>query len=655
MKIKSNILILLLVFTIGSFNNVYANEDNLIYDNYIMLIGETYEKVTKASLNENTNLDYDQLSKEVIDDLDASANITYLKLKTNSNYEVAIAYENGDYTFLDSANTIEEAIKKANDAKIENRVDMIPTVINKDGLVVYATEAIGKVVKIVGDRYVNNNDINYTSYVVPIYENESSKNEYTFINHAFIDDVPVISDNGNRVKVQVNGIKGWIDKRDSSGTNIVIVPMNQAKNISYYSKGSNNSLNHYISYDVKNHSKGNFRTIGVAPSFMELGKKYYSYDGKYFYLYAEDLIKDLKNNTNENSINKEEPYYNYYTFIPGRYKTSYSVNEINDYIKNNVPENSVLLNKGQAIIEAQDKYGVSANLILSIAMNESNRGTSKMALSKNNIFGLGAYDNNTKAADKFESIEKCIEDFAKNWMSEEFFNPDSWKYEGSNLGNKKIGINVRYATDPFWGEKAAGFMYEMDRYISGNDQLIEYNSKQLAIYKNNEKLKGISSVDESELYDLEYKDGNSLIILSKENNNMKLYSDKLIKDESDLYNWNETSCIDYSNVEFINKKNKNLRKFKKFDIEGLNDKSTEIKGIGEEGSTVKAYVDGVQIGKSITLSNKDNFSINILSQRKDTEVVVKISKDGYDSTSKTIIVDGTSLNIFNIFDMFSNK
>ncbi|MGL4914369.1 MAG: glucosaminidase domain-containing protein [Romboutsia sp.] len=652
MKIKYNILILLLTFTVSSFNiKIYANEDTLIYDEYIMLVGETYEKVTKGSFDENSSLNYSELPKEVIDDLDASSNITYLKLKTDANYEVAIAYENGDYTYLDSASTIEEAIKKAKDAKVENRVDMIPTVINKDGLVVYATDAIGKVVKVVGNRAVDNNDVDYTSYVVPIYENENSKNEYTFINHGFIDDVPVIQDNGNRVKIQVNGITGWIDKADAKGTNIVIVPINQAKNISYYSRGDNSSLKHYISYDVKANSKGNFRNIGVAPSFMELGEKYYSYDGKYFYLYIEDLIKDLKNNTNENAINEDDPYYNYYTYIPGRYKTLYSVNEINEYIKNNVPENSVLLNKGKTIVEMQNKYGVSANLILSIAMNESNRGTSKMALEKNNIFGLGAYDNNTKAANKFNSVEECIEDFAKNWMSKEFFNPDIWKYEGSNLGNKKIGMNVRYATDPFWGEKAAGFMYEMDRYISGNNQLIEYNSRQLAIYKNieiDENLKSSSSLEDTKLDDLDYKDGNSLIVLSKLDENIKLHPDKL-NNENSTYDWSKTDSINSSNIELINKENKNVRNFKKFNLQELDNKSTEIKGTGEEGSTVKAYVDGVQIGKTITISDEEIFNINIPNQKRNTEVVVKISKEGYDSTSKSISVTGSSINIFDIF------
>ena len=644
MKLKYIIITFLLALTInGIEEKIYANEDMLTYDEYIMLVGETYEKSTKSSVNQNTALDNNELPTEMIGDLDASSSLTYLKLKTSSNYEVAIAYENGDYTYLDSANTIEEAIKKANDAKIENRVDIIPAVINKDGLVVYATDAIGKIVKVVNGKTVNNNDVDYSSYVVPIYKSETSKNEYTFINHGFIDDVPVIADNGNRVKIQVNGITGWIDKSDIKGFNIVIVPINQAKNISYYSKGEGNSLKHYISYDVKTISKGNFRTIGVAPSFMELGKKYYSYDGKYFYLYIEDLIKDLKDNTNENSINKDNPYYNYYTYVPGRYKTIYSVNEINEYIKENVPENSVLLNKGKVLVDVQNKYGVSANLILSIAMNESNRGTSKMAREKNNIFGLGAYDDDTKAAFKFDSVDDCIEDFAKSWMSKEFFNPDSWKYEGSNLGNKETGMNVRYATDPFWGEKAAGFMYEMDKEISDDKALIEYNRYQLGIYKTDSK-------ENNKDKKLNYEDGNSLIILSDDKQKLEVLPDKLNTEKSQYYDWNNNEEIDSQNVSFINNPKKEKRQFKKFSVEDIDNKSTIIKGSSEEGSTIEIYIDGVKFGENITISSEEVFEINIPKQKRNKEILVKVSKEGYESISSNIIVKGTKINLLDIFD-----
>ena len=39
---------------------------------------------------------------------------------------------------------------------------------------------------------------------------------------------------------------------------------------------------------------------------------------------------------------------------------------------------------------------------------------------------------------------------------------DDWRYMGSHVGNKGSGMNVRYASDPFWGEKIAGWYYRFD-------------------------------------------------------------------------------------------------------------------------------------------------------------------------------------------------
>ena len=222
--------------------------------------------------------------EEVIDDIKSSMEINYLHLKTDSKFEVALAYENGDYTYLESSNNIEEAINIAKNQVTQVKENVIPVVINEDGLVVYATEGIGRIVKIIDGVPVTEN-----KYIVPIFKNENDgdKNSYTSINHGYIDDVPIIEDNGKRVKIEVNGLTGWINKEDSEGINIIQVPMNQVKNLSYYKKSSDGKLNHYISNDISKDvldpGSGHNRVIGVAPEFMEIDKEYYSYDGNYFY------------------------------------------------------------------------------------------------------------------------------------------------------------------------------------------------------------------------------------------------------------------------------------------------------------------------------------------------------------------------------------
>ena len=96
-------------------------------------------------------------------------------------------------------------------------------------------------------------------------------------------------------------------------------------------------------------------------------EKYYNYDGKYFYTSLELLIDDLQNNTHKNAVNVNEPYYNYYYYLPMRSKTSFTVDQINTYISNNSAYNSKLRDTGEYFIEAQNKYGVNALIMLGIA------------------------------------------------------------------------------------------------------------------------------------------------------------------------------------------------------------------------------------------------------------------------------------------------
>lgn len=504
------------------------------------------------------------LSEEAIDDLNALWNISYLQKKTDSKYEVALAYENGDYAYLDSTETIEDAMEIAN-AK-SNSIDhnIIPVVIDENGLVIYATEGIGKIVKIIDGKPVSEKDTTKTAL---IYKTSTTTAEYAAINHAFVDDVPIIEDNGKRVKIQVNGLIGWIDKEDKTGVNIITVPINQSTNLSYYKKTSSGSLQHYISYDVEQSNAGHIKTVGIAPSFMEVNKNYYSYDGKYFYTNINILISDLKNNTANNAINKNNPYYNYYTYLSGRSKVSYYAKEIENYIQNNTEKDSVLRGQGINFIKAQNKYGVNASLMLGIAMNESSKGTSDLAKKKNNIYGIKAYDSNTDAATTFNSIEECIDRFASHYMSNLYLNPNYNLYSGSNLGDKETGMNVRYATDPFWGEKASEFMYEIDRYISGSDSLIEYNKYQLALFKSENEVTDSSGTLLYKVLKNRSKSaqvGDPVILLAEKLNKYSTYPGRqyptnVSNPNPGSFDWSKLGYINNSGIEKINIKNDDIR------------------------------------------------------------------------------------------------
>ena len=75
---------------------------------------------------------------------------------------------------------------------------------------------------------------------------------------------------------------------------------------------------------------------------------------------------------------------------------------------------------------------------------------------ENNLFGLNAVDSSPgTSASTFASPEVCIVDFSKNWVSLNYMSPVNWAYYGPHLGDKKSGMNVKYASDPYWGEKSA--------------------------------------------------------------------------------------------------------------------------------------------------------------------------------------------------------
>ena len=52
--------------------------------------------------------------------------------------------------------------------------------------------------------------------------------------------------------------------------------------------------------------------------------------------------------------------------------------------------------------------------------------------------------------------------FANGWRSKGYLYPKDYRYNGGFLGNKASGLNVKYASDPYWGEKAANIVWRLD-------------------------------------------------------------------------------------------------------------------------------------------------------------------------------------------------
>ena len=569
---RLNLTILSSILLTTSLLTIKSNAQNNTYQTYTKPIPKTY------------NLQ--ELPKEVQEDIQSIQNMKYLKLKTSSDYEIAISNDDGTYSYIQSEDNLNSAIDTANNLK-NTKNQGIPVVINKEGIVIYATEGIGRIVKIIDGKVDTTN--NYTTNVYKTSELKSP--EHTYINHGYIDDVPIIEDNGQVVKIEVSGYTGYIKKQEDDGSlNIITVPMNQVNNLSHYTVNSNNELVHAISSDITSTPKYSYQTLGPAPSFMNQNTKYYSYDGNYFYTDINQLISDAKLDNHNNAINSNNPYYNYYQYLPGRSKTSYTSDDINRYFEQYTPSDSLLRNTGNYFIKAQNEYGTNAALLVGIAMNESDRGTSNLAKTKFNVFGTNAKDGYVENADKFSSIEECIIRVSNYSFSNGYFNPKSWKYNSSSLGNKSLGANVRYASDPFWSEKAISRMYQLDKYLGGDTGLKDYNRYLLGMYTNETSIKNTSN---KELYSILPQNtrtkntckgqvGDTTIVLNeKDSNNYNIRPDRIVPiTETNIngdgtYLWDREGIVNKTNIKIINEKSDPNTDFinhwaKSYIIDGMN-------------------------------------------------------------------------------------
>lgn len=274
------------------------------------------------------------------------------------------------------------------------------------------------------------------------------------------------TENG-RVKFMLSGVIGLVDVSE-----VQVVNVSSAASVSCYTV-SGGRLLHNISTDITTPGYASILDNGPAPSYLAEGAQYYSYDGHYFYTQEHfgEMVNDYNAGKRTSSVNPDSPYYNYYQYLPLRSKTNYTAAQLNNIIyakANNA--NSKMNDTAQQFIDYQNKYGVNALLMIGIAANESAWGNSSIAVSKNNLFGLNAVDSSPgQSANTYDSVDKCIKTFAETYMSKQYLNPKNSVYCGAFLGNKASGMNVRYASDPYWGEKNANAAWMIDKNCGNTD------------------------------------------------------------------------------------------------------------------------------------------------------------------------------------------
>lgn len=294
---------------------------------------------------------------------------------------------------------------------------------------------------------------------------EAASGNAGYTNGAYGADGAYLGMENGKVKFMMSGVIGLV-----SASEVQVVRLSDTAVVSgYYVSGGR--LIHGVVGDMTTPGYASKLDNGPAPSYLSSGTTYYSYDGHYFYTNYGTMITDYQKNTRSHSVNANNPYYNYFQYLPLRSKTGYSAAQLSSAINGKATSSSSKMrNTGTQFVNQQNTYGINALVMAGIAANESGWGTSSICQSNNNLFGLNAVDSSPgTSANTYASVDECIRQFANGWMSRGYVYPNDSRYRGGFLGNKGSGMNVKYASDPFWGEKAAAVMYTLDSSGGGKD------------------------------------------------------------------------------------------------------------------------------------------------------------------------------------------
>lgn len=307
------------------------------------------------------------------------------------------------------------------------------------------------------------------------YFTETQTGEKGYLNGAYASDGAFLgycTTDKSQIKFRQAGVEGCVNASD------VIVrdyDSNEVKSVNFY-RAENGYIYHYITTNVKSSYYPSVINFGPQQSYMKNNTVYYSYDGHYFYTSYNAMITDYKANTYANAINANQPYYNYYQYLTHRTKTNITASQFDAYVDSMTVNSSVMKGMGSYFIQNQNTYGANALLMFAVAANESYWGVSEIALAKNNLFGHNATDYNPSGnANKYASPQDSIEHHARDFVSNNYLDPKDYSglYHGGHLGDKASGMNVKYASDSYWGEKAAGIAFLVDKK-NGNVDINKY-------------------------------------------------------------------------------------------------------------------------------------------------------------------------------------
>ena len=297
----------------------------------------------------------------------------------------------------------------------------------------YYVDGSGTWVKNAGDG------INYSSYYkvkslyIPVYDANGR-----ILSHVSKDTV-LFRDNrstaNGRIPVQVAGLTGYVN-----ASQVTAINSNDTFIPDYVSDGR------YVYHRYSPYTKV---MVAYHNANMQVGKSYYSADG-----------------INFGTFKLDHPF----QFSNLKSRTNYTAADINRLYSLMGANDSKLAGKGATFKAAEQRYGVNALYLVAHSALESAWGRSKIAKDKNNFFGISAYDDTPyTSATKFDDVDSGIMGAAR-WINSKYLHNSGYPANGAHLGNKASGMNVNYATAPYWGESIASIMFSANEKLGRKDR-----------------------------------------------------------------------------------------------------------------------------------------------------------------------------------------
>lgn len=454
--------------------------------------------------------------------------------------------------------------------------------------------------------------------------------ESGYTNGYYAADAAFLGYENGKVKFMLSGVVGLVNASE-----VEVLDATEDWYVSFY-RCEQGVLKHYIKNSMYGNSYSSAITVGEMQSYMKNNVYYYSYDGHYFYTDYIDMLDDYLNDTRANAINADEPYYNYYQFVSNRSKTGFTADDINNYVKyylgsSYTSAKTKMYQMGQYYIQYQNQYGANALAVFGVSANESAFGTSNIAKTKNNLFGHNAVDSDPDMANGYSSPQNSIKDHAKYYVNLWYSTPKYSTYHGSFLGDKASGM-LSYASDPYWGEKAAHWAWSLDLYTKDKSDV----GKETLVFKDAGavNVRKEPSTSSTVLYTTPENANMSFVLLDEVKGSTVSGSDVWYKIQLDVPLNSNRTAIDYSGDKYDFAKSYGYIHSSLLSKDVLDNDSGG--GSGDGGSDSGAYKKGDVNGDGY-VSSKDYNAIknHITGTRKMTGDTLErgdVNDDGYISS-----------------------